>query len=127
MTDKNQTNHVDGGDGIFHQERKVAQCGLSAFKRIEIVSEKDVATYQRLLQEFQIAADQFVMVGNSLKSDIAPVVELGGCGVYMPYHATWEHELLQDFDGAGRVVEVKGADEIMEAIERMAVFTAIAG
>ena len=67
------------------------------------------------------------MVGNSLKSDIAPVVELGGWGVYMPYHATWEHEVLQEFDGAGRVVEVEGARGIAEAIERMAMATAIAG
>ena len=116
---------VTKGD-LFHQERKVAQCGLTAFQRIEVVSEKDVSTYRRLLQEFEVTADQFAMVGNSLRSDIAPVVELGGWGVYMPYHATWEHELLQGFDGAGRVVEVDGAQGIAGAIEQMATATAIA-
>ena len=117
---------ITKGD-LFHQERKVAQCGLTAFQRIEIVSEKDVSTYRRLLQEFQVSADRFAMVGNSLKSDIAPVVELGGWGVYMPYHATWEHEVLKGFDGAGRVVEVEGAHGIVGAIERMAAMAAAAG
>src|SRR5690606_19187420 len=96
---------ITKGD-LFHQERKIAQCGLDAFQRIEVVSEKDVPTYRRLLQEFDVPAAAFAMVGNSLKSDIAPVVELGGWGVHMPYHATWAHELLTGFDGAGRVVEV---------------------
>lgn len=117
---------ITKGD-LFHQERKVAQCGLTAFNRIEIVSEKDASTYRRLLQEFQVSADRFAMVGNSLKSDIAPVVELGGWGVYMPYHATWEHEVLKGFDGAGRVVEVEGAHGIVGAIERMAAMAAAAG
>lgn len=109
---------ITKGD-LFHQERKVAQCGLTAFQRIEIVSEKDVGTYRRLLQEFEVQPEAFAMVGNSMKSDIAPVVELGGWGVYMPYHATWEHELLPEYDGGGRVVEVDGADRISEALDRM--------
>ena len=110
---------ITKGD-LFHQERKVALCGLTAFQRIEIVSEKDVATYRRLLKEFEVQPDEFAMVGNSLKSDIAPVIELGGWGVYMPYHATWEHELLEGFDGAGRVLEVEGASGITGAIDRIA-------
>jgi len=81
------------------------------------VSEKDVATYRRLLEEFEVQPHEFAMVGNSLKADIAPVVELGGWGVYMPYHATWEHEVLHDFDGAGRVVEVDGAARISEDLD----------
>ena len=109
---------ITKGD-LFHQERKVAQCGLTAFQRIEVVSEKDVATYRRLLREFGVAPEAFAMVGNSLRSDIAPVVELGGWGVYMPYHATWAHELLDGFDGAGRVVEVEGAEGICAALDRM--------
>src|SRR5690606_19758723 len=62
------------------------------FPRIEIVSEKDAATYARVLAEFDLAPAQFAMVGNSLRSDIAPVLALGGWGVHMPYHVTWVHE-----------------------------------
>ena len=83
---------ITKGD-LFHQEAKVRDSGLAGlFRRIEIVSEKDPATYTRLLAEFDIDAAQFVMVGNSLRSDIAPVLALGGWGVHMPYHTTWSHE-----------------------------------
>ena len=83
---------ITKGD-LFHQEAKVRESGLSdLFQRIEIVSEKDVATYARLMREFGIAPTQFAMIGNSLRSDIVPVLELGGCGVHMPYHVTWAHE-----------------------------------
>ena len=83
---------ITKGD-LFHQEAKVRQCGLAPlFRRIEIVSEKDVPTYSRLLQEFDVPAAGFVMIGNSLRSDIAPVLALGGWGVHVPYHTTWAHE-----------------------------------
>lgn len=83
---------ITKGD-LFHQEAKVRQSGLTdVFRRIEIVSEKDVGTYARLLQEFELAPAQFLMIGNSLRSDIAPVLQLGGWGVHMPYHTTWAHE-----------------------------------
>ena len=83
---------ITKGD-LFHQEAKVRESGMSSlFRRIEIVSEKDVPTYRRLLEEFGIAPGEFAMVGNSLRSDIAPVLELGGWGLHLPYHLTWEHE-----------------------------------
>jgi len=83
---------ITKGD-LFHQEAKVKQSGLAdLFRRIEIVSEKDAPTYARVLREFDLAPAQFAMIGNSLRSDIAPVLELGGWGVHMPYHVTWAHE-----------------------------------
>ena len=83
---------ITKGD-LFHQEAKVRASGLAAlFPRIEIVSEKDAATYARVLAEFGLAPAQFAMIGNSLRSDIVPVLELGGWGVHMPYHVTWAHE-----------------------------------
>ncbi|MGB3381387.1 MAG: HAD family hydrolase, partial [Rhodanobacter sp.] len=84
---------ITKGD-LFHQEKKVAQSGLAdLFRRIEIVSEKDAAAYRRVLGEFDLQPAQFAMVGNSLRSDIEPVLRLGGWGVHMPYHVTWAHEL----------------------------------
>jgi len=89
---------ITKGD-LFHQEAKVRQCGLAdLFGRIEIVSEKDAATYARVLGEFALQPHQFLMVGNSLRSDIAPVLELGGWGVYMPYRVTWAHETEAEVD-----------------------------
>jgi putative hydrolase of the HAD superfamily len=111
---------ITKGD-LFHQEAKVARSGLGElFHRIEIVSEKDGRTYRRVLGEFDLEPGQFAMVGNSLRSDIEPVVELGGWGVYMPYHVTWAHE--QDTplsEDNARLVRVAAPDEIPAALARL--------
>ena len=100
---------ITKGD-LFHQEAKVRESGLSGlFRRIEIVSEKDVPTYRRLLEEFAIAPAEFVMVGNSLRSDIVPVLELGGWGVHVPYHLTWEHERQAEVAGNGARMRTCGS------------------
>jgi putative hydrolase of the HAD superfamily len=112
---------ITKGD-LFHQEAKVRDSGLShLFGRIEIVSEKDAATYTRLLREFGLDATQFAMIGNSLRSDIVPVLELGGCGVYMPYHTTWAHETETEPPGAtDRLRTVAGPSELPSAIRSLA-------
>jgi len=111
---------ITKGD-LFHQEAKVAQSGLTdLFHRIEIVSEKDRQTYRRVLGEFELAPGQFAMVGNSLRSDIEPVLELGGWGVYMPYHVTWAHERESGVDeGSDRLQRVAAAREIPAALARL--------
>ena len=81
---------------LFDQEAKIARSGLADhFTYIEIVSEKDEATYAALLQRHGIQPADFCMVGNSLKSDILPVVALGGHAVYVPYYTTWLHERVE--------------------------------
>ena len=83
---------ITKGD-LFHQEAKIKVANLrELFPRIEIVSEKDPETYARVLAEFDLPMQRFVMVGNSLRSDIEPVVTLGGWGVHTPYAVTWAHE-----------------------------------
>ena len=87
---------VTKGD-LHHQERKVAASGLAAhFHAIEIVSEKDDPAYARVLHRHGVSAAEFAMVGNSLKSDILPVLRLGGAGVHIPYHLTWQHERVEE-------------------------------
>ncbi len=112
---------ITKGD-LFHQEAKVRQCGLAdLFQRIEIVSEKDAATYARVQRECGVDADRFAMVGNSLRSDIAPVLASGGYGVHMPYHVTWSHELQADVaSDHPRLATVTSAAEIPEAIGLLA-------
>jgi len=112
---------ITKGD-LFHQEAKVRESGLSdLFRRIEIVSEKDVPTYARLLSEFDLAPSQFAMIGNSLRSDIVPVLELGGCGVHMPYHVTWAHETeTAPPTATERLRTVAGPGELPEAIRSLA-------
>ncbi|HEU4814005.1 MAG TPA: HAD family hydrolase [Xanthomonadaceae bacterium] len=109
---------VTKGD-LFHQEAKVRESGLAdLFRRIEIVSEKDPATYLRLLQEFELPPSRFAMIGNSLRSDIAPVLAIGGWGVHMPYHATWVHETEAEIaPDAARLRTVANAGELPGALE----------
>ena len=111
---------ITKGD-LLHQERKVACSGLAdLFQRIEIVSEKDPATYLRVLRECAVAPAQFVMIGNSLRSDIAPVVRLGGWGVHLPYPLLWAHERETDFDARhARMIEAADASGIPAAIETL--------
>lgn len=112
---------ITKGD-LFHQEAKVRQCGMaSLFRRIEIVSEKDTATYARLLAEFGLAAENFLMVGNSLRSDIVPVLELGGWGIHVPYHTTWAHEAAAAVDaGQPRFRQVDFAAALPAAVAELA-------
>ncbi|RCS28877.1 HAD family hydrolase [Rhodanobacter denitrificans] len=118
---------ITKGD-LFHQEKKVAESGLAdLFRRIEIVSEKNAATYQRVLGEFALQPAQFAMVGNSLRSDIEPVVRLGGWGVHLPYHVTWAHELENGLDAdEPRVLTVDAPAAIPAALERLRALAAAA-
>lgn len=105
---------ITKGD-LFDQENKLARSGIANhFQAVEIVSEKDQATYAGVLRRHQIPADQFVMVGNSLKSDIIPVLELGGQAVHIPFHTTWEHEQVGDHQLNGYTyTEIGRLEELM--------------
>jgi putative hydrolase of the HAD superfamily len=87
---------ITKGD-LFDQESKLARSGLGElFTGVEIVSDKTAGTYRSLLKRRGIEPEEFVMVGNSLRSDVAPVVALGARAVHIPYHVTWNHEHLPD-------------------------------
>lgn len=81
---------ITKGD-LRDQQRKVAKSGLQQhFEAVEVVAEKDPATYAALLRRHGVRPENFLMVGNSVKSDILPVLALGGAGVHVPYHIQWE-------------------------------------
>lgn len=83
---------VTKGD-LFDQESKIARSGLAErFDAVEIVSEKDPATYRRVLARHGVDPARFVMVGNSVRSDILPVLSIGAHAVHVPYAITWAHE-----------------------------------
>jgi putative hydrolase of the HAD superfamily len=83
---------ITKGD-LRDQESKLTRSGLRRyFRYAEIVSDKTRSTYESLLAKYRVAASSFLMVGNSLRSDILPVVALGGLAVHIPYHLTWAHE-----------------------------------
>ncbi len=90
---------ITKGD-LVHQNRKVTTSGIAHhFTDVEIVLEKDAATYATILARLGVAPERFCMIGNSVRSDVLPVLEIGGTGVHVPYHVTWEMELAE---GHGR-------------------------
>jgi putative hydrolase of the HAD superfamily len=80
---------------LLDQERKLRKSGLEHyFHHTEIMSEKAEPDYQKLIKHLDIAPDEFLMIGNSLKSDVLPVLTIGGHGFHIPYHITWGHEKI---------------------------------
>ncbi|WP_034256910.1 HAD family hydrolase [Adhaeribacter aquaticus] len=91
---------ITKGD-LFDQETKIARSGLADyFDLIEIVSEKDERTYRHILHKHNISAENFIMIGNSVKSDILPVCALGGKAIHVPFHETWTHEIVPEEQAA---------------------------
>jgi putative hydrolase of the HAD superfamily len=83
---------VTKGD-LFDQESKIARSGLAPiFSGVEILSEKNEASYRRLLARHRVEPSEFAMVGNSIRSDVLPVIALGARAVHIPYHTTWALE-----------------------------------
>ncbi len=83
---------ITKGD-LHHQQSKLDRSGLiKQFQTIEIVAEKNASVYANILRRHNCAPEEFLMVGNSMKSDILPVLSLGASAVYVPFHLTWEHE-----------------------------------
>jgi putative hydrolase of the HAD superfamily len=78
---------------LLDQERKLEKSGLlQYFHHIEVLSEKQEPNYQKLLKHLDIKPSEFLMVGNSLKSDILPLINIGAEAIHVPFHTTWEHE-----------------------------------
>ena len=85
---------ITKGD-LLDQKSKLSRSRLSDyFQYVEVVSDKTRQTYETLLAKHGIKPQRFLMVGNSLKSDILPVLALGGHAVYVPYQTTWVHEIV---------------------------------
>ncbi len=81
---------------LLDQERKLKKSGLvDSFHHIEIMSEKKEADFQKLIRHLDITPNEFMMIGNSIKSDILPVINIGGHGIHTPYHVTWAHEKVE--------------------------------
>lgn len=113
---------ITKGD-LLDQESKMARSGLAPyFSHVEIVSDKNSRTYTALLQRYALAPERFLMVGNSLRSDILPVLALGANAVYVPYHITWAHEIAEPPPAGQRgfyeIEHIGLLPGLLEALER---------
>jgi putative hydrolase of the HAD superfamily len=112
---------ITKGD-IFDQETKLARSGLGElFLGAEILSEKNTQSYSGLFRRRGIDPTDFVMVGNSLRSDVVPVVTLGGRAVHIPYEVTWRHEHVAEEElpkhGWQQIDRISGLPAILEALK----------
>ena len=101
---------------LLDQERKLKKSGLlKYFHHIEIMTHKKEENYLELLKHLDIPANKFLMVGNSLKSDILPVIELGGYAAHIPYSTTWEYEKMNpDEIKSNRFFELKKIHDVLD-------------
>ena len=112
---------ITKGD-LFDQESKLARSGLGElFTGVEILSDKTVDSYGSLLRRRRIQPAEFVMVGNSLRSDVAPVVALGAQAVHIPYHVTWAHEHVPEGSlpttGWHRLESISGLVTLLDSLD----------
>jgi len=105
---------ITKGD-LLDQNRKMKKSGLEKyFSDVIVVSEKDDEAYKQIIDGRQVKAENFLMVGNSMKSDILPVLNIGGHGVHVPYQFTWEHEKLAEPIEHEKLYELKDMKEILD-------------
>jgi putative hydrolase of the HAD superfamily len=111
---------ITKGD-LFDQESKLARSGLGElFLGVEILSEKNADTYRGVFKRRAIDPKEFVMVGNSLRSDVVPVIALGGRAVHIPYQVTWEHEHVPEDrlpkEGWRRIEKIADLPAVLEEL-----------
>ncbi|MBB1151157.1 HAD family hydrolase [Myroides sp. NP-2] len=99
---------------LLDQKRKIDLSNLAPyFNHIEIMSDKQTADYQRLLQRLSCKPEAFFMVGNSMKSDILPVLDLEGYAGYIPYHVTWSHEQHSELPQHDRFIAMQALPDLL--------------
>lgn len=109
---------ITKGD-LFDQESKIARSGLSDyFDIIEVVSEKNESVYSSLLKKHNIESNELLMVGNSLKSDILPLVNIGAFAIHVPFHTTWIHEVVNEEElDSKHYTEIKIITELIDILK----------
>jgi putative hydrolase of the HAD superfamily len=111
---------ITKGDS-YEQERKIERSGIADyFRYLEVVGEKSEASYRKILGQYNLDPGRFLMVGNSLRSDILPVIRIGGMGVYIPNDQTWFHEhASQEEIGEVEYAELEQLSQLPDYLERL--------
>jgi putative hydrolase of the HAD superfamily len=110
---------ITKGD-LHHQERKVLASGLAHyFEGVEIVSDKKPDTYRRICKRHGGRVENTVMAGNSIRSDVLPMIEAGGYGVYVPFSILWDHEHEEVPEVTPRFFEVKDMRGVVDVVVKL--------
>ncbi len=103
---------VTKGD-LLEQKTKFFKSNLSKyFEYIEVLEEKNEENYTTMLNKINCKTDELLMIGNSLKSDIIPILNIGGYAIHIPYHTTWEHEVVKEPVIHEKLIELKNISEV---------------
>jgi len=104
---------------LLDQEGKMKRSGISSnFHHIEVMSDKQEEDYVKLLSHLDIEPSDFLMIGNSMKSDIIPPLKLGARAIHIPFHITWAHEEVDEEPDNERFIRINGISELPELINR---------
>ena len=99
---------------LLDQENKVMRSGLSKyFHHVEVLSDKKEKNYANLLEHLEINPSEFLMIGNSLKSDVLPLVNIGAQAVHIPFHTTWQHEEVDQVDENAKFLKLQRLKDII--------------
>ncbi|MFO7934527.1 MAG: HAD family hydrolase [Bacteroidales bacterium] len=102
---------------LLDQERKMTRSSISSyFHHIEVMSDKQEHNYRQLLHHLDISPPEFLMIGNSMKSDILPPISLGAWAIHVPYHTIWAHEEVDEEPGSERFFRVTRLKDVLEMI-----------
>ncbi|MEH6659067.1 HAD family hydrolase [Leeuwenhoekiella marinoflava] len=102
---------------LLDQERKLIKSGLiDYFHHVEIVSDKKETQYKKLVKHLDIEPQEFLMIGNSLKSDVIPVLAMGGYAFHIPFHTTWSHEQVDDEINHSKFRALNSAKELLDIL-----------
>lgn len=103
---------------LLDQERKLKKSNLEKyFHHIEIMSDKKESDYLKLLSHLDIKPQDFLMIGNSMKSDVIPVLDIGGFAVHIPYSTTWQHEKTEQSDKRNNLTEIQHISELIKILD----------
>lgn len=102
---------------LLDQERKLRKSGLTDyFHHIEIMSDKHENNYKKLIARLDILPEDFVMIGNSVKSDILPVINVGARAIYVPFEVTWQHEKHHEDTDKDKFITVNNLSEVLNIL-----------
>ncbi|MDF0717504.1 HAD hydrolase-like protein [Muricauda sp. 334s03] len=103
---------------LLDQERKLEKSGLSQyFHHVEVLSDKKESNYQNLLEHLDIDVNEFLMIGNSLKSDVLPILNIGAKAVHVPFHTTWVHEMVSEDEMVNNHLKLNSLKDILKYLD----------
>lgn len=103
---------------LLDQEKKLEKSGLlKYFHHVEVMSDKKSSDYKKLIQHLDIDASDLLMIGNSLKSDVLPLIEIGSTAIHIPFHTTWLHEKVsKEKESATDYVTISNIKEVLTVL-----------